>query len=68
MYDNYFEKYPGSNINSEPSEADLARADEWQSAMSAEDTPAFAGDISISEEAAETGAAVKEGTEINVKA
>ena len=50
MYDNSFEQFPGEKLNSEPSEADLARADAWQSAMSAEDTPAFAGDTPMSPE------------------
>ena len=44
MDDNSFENYPGENINSEPSEADLARADKWESAMNADDLPPFAGE------------------------
>ncbi len=44
MNENSFENYPGENINREPSEEDLARADQWESAMEAEDTPAFAGE------------------------
>lgn len=51
MYDNTFEQYPGEKLNNEPSEADLARADEWQSAMNSEDVPAFAGDMSMDQEA-----------------
>lgn len=50
MNDNTFEQYPGEKLNNEPSEADLARANEWQSAMSAEDTPAFAGDDFFTQE------------------
>lgn len=50
MDNNSIESYPGEKLNSEPSEADLARADEWQSAMNADDVPAFAGDISMNQE------------------
>ncbi|MBR3324089.1 hypothetical protein IKG24_00925 [Candidatus Saccharibacteria bacterium] len=49
MDNNSIESYPGEKLNSEPSEADLARADEWQSAMNADDVPAFAGDISMNQ-------------------
>lgn len=47
MDNNSFENYPGEKTNTEPSEADLARADKWQSAMNSEDVPPFAGDISF---------------------
>lgn len=62
MNDNSFENYPGEKLNSEPSEADLARADKWQSAMASNDVPAFSGDVSMSQESAppEVGVGVAE--------
>lgn len=50
---NSFEKYPGEKLNSEPSEANLAQAEKWQSAMDAEDTPPFAGDMPMTQESIE---------------
>ena len=43
---NTFENVPGEKLAPEPSEADLTRADKWQSAMASDDVPAFAGDTS----------------------
>lgn len=46
MNDNSFEKFPGEST---PTESEI-RAKEWESAMSADDVPAFAGDVSMNQE------------------
>lgn len=46
MYDNSFEKFPGEKA---PTESEL-NAEKWQSAMSQDDVPAFAGDVSMNQE------------------
>lgn len=46
MYDNSFEKFPGEAA---PTESEI-RAKEWQDAMSSDDVPAFAGDVSMNQE------------------
>lgn len=63
MNDNNFENYPGSKHNQEPSEADLARADEWENAMSSNDVPEYSGEASASSdpELSEMAVAAEEG-------
>ena len=60
MDDNSFESYPGERLNPISSEEALARADAWQSAMSAEDTPPFTGDDFISLESVSSEATAPE--------
>lgn len=51
MYDNSFEKFPGETA---PKESEI-RAKEWQDAMNSDDVPAFAGDVSMSQESTPSG-------------